>query len=58
MALVLGTNKALIIDDAADDDGELPITMEIIQRDGSADTWLNEKDAKKLIAHLKYIFEI
>ncbi len=58
MSVVLGTNKALIIDDFADDDGELPVTMEIIQREGSADTWLNENDAKKLIAHLKYVFEI
>jgi len=59
MSIVIGTNKRLIIEEMPDSDGELQISMAVMSNDTeSVDTWLTESDARKLVNHLNYIFEI
>ena len=59
MAKIFGTNKKLIVGDKFDSDCELLISMPISEDDISCvDTWINEKQAKEIIEHLKYMFEL
>ena len=56
---IYGTNEKLMVDDHADSDGELGISMAVTACDadaGSAHTWLSMQDAQKLIEHLKSAF--
>lgn len=56
--IIVGTNKALMLEGVADSDGELTVTMVIDSQYPSADTWLNEDDAKKIIKHLQDAFDL
>lgn len=50
----IGTNKALWISGEVDEDIELMINL----KDDFTSTWINEEDAKRIIDHLRKVFEI
>ena len=59
MSKIFGTNERLIVEDCPDSDLELEISMAVMASDGeSVSTWINEDQAKLLVAHLKNVFGI